>query len=48
MTEEMKGPALGVHLREWSAFERVGYDEQEVLNLKRALRKVSSEMTLDC
>ena len=28
MTEEMKGPALGVHLRERSAFKRVGYDEQ--------------------
>ena len=28
MTEEMKGPTLGVHLRERSAFKRVGYDEQ--------------------
>ena len=28
MTEEKKGPTLGVHLRERSSFKRVGYDEQ--------------------
>ena len=29
MSEEEKGPnTLGVHLRERSAFKRVGYDEQ--------------------